>query len=220
MTHDEAPRPPNALGSAVFASDSQIINQAKLFAVIFIFVGLNITADDFGHAVLPSDVVKGVGISIVVVAVIMWLVFDWSVGRHVRKDNIPGSGPNPGRVRVFLGAIVLASLALLIAVGCTGGPLVSPYGQYFVGVLVIAQMLAPTVRAALAAFALTALGFVVAGAPWWFGELHDTSSSWTSWHYLFPVVVIAMASTWVNVSDIADDVRERKSEELGPSHGA
>ncbi|HUY51017.1 MAG TPA: hypothetical protein VMV92_35815 [Streptosporangiaceae bacterium] len=214
MDANDSPRSPNLLGWATVASAVQLDRQAKLYAAVFSAVGLNIVIDSHSDPSYVHGFVRALGFIILALGVLMYVVFLRAADFILREiaDEPKGSRVNRLSATMFLVAVAIASLALVAVVACTGGPLISPFTQYLIGALLLAQLLAPTVQAAWSAFGITAVFFLVAGMPIWFRWISSNHLGWASWHYLWPIVVVAFASTWVNVSDLAADARRRKAE--------
>jgi hypothetical protein len=207
---------PTLLGWATVATVAQLDRQTRLFAVGFTAVGANIALDDHGTAAFGT-VITALGWVIVALAGVMAAIFltpeDLILTRSEFPDKSETSRVSRPRAMVFLGAIAIASLALVVVVAFTGGPLTSPFSQYLVGALVLAQILAPTVRAAWSVVAMTAVLFAVAGGPALLRRIGMSLPEigiWPAWHYLAPIMIVAGASTWVNVSSIATEARRRR----------
>jgi len=208
-----AHRPPNLLGWATVASAAELDSQAKLYAVTFILIGFNIFADNGPPPFVPGFV-KPLGIAILALGVVMAVIFlrpeDLILkGRPGKRE---GSRVNRLNATLFIVLVFITSLMLVTVVASTGGPLISPFSEYLVGELLLAQLLAPTVQAAWSAFVTAAVLFVAAELPIWFHWISGSRLAWPPRHYLMPIVVVAIVSTWANVSAIAVDARKRRAE--------
>jgi hypothetical protein len=216
MSAKPSGRPPGVLGWATVASAIELDRQARLYGSISILIGLNIFYDNHSSAPYAPSIVKWLGLLILIFGAAMLIAFmrlDDLILKQV--SNKPGeSRVNRFSATAFIIAIAMASLTLDVVVALTGGPLISPFNQYLIGLLLLAQLLAPTVRAAWSAFGATTVLFLFAEAAVQFQWVPAYRLDWTAIHYLAPIIVVAAASTWVNVSAIAVDARKRKAESI------
>jgi hypothetical protein len=208
-------RSPNQLGWASASTNAQLDRQAKLFVAIFILIGCNIFLDS-GSAPFAPGFVRWLGVILVGSGMAMGGIFlrTGDLGLKGTADKQEGPRVNRLNATLFLVLIGISSLVLVTVVASTGGPLVSPFGQYLIAELLLAQLLAPTVQAAWSAFGSAAVLFTVAEVPIWVRWISGIRLVWPSLHYLTPIVVTAIASTWVNVSTVAIDARNRRTESV------
>jgi hypothetical protein len=208
-------RPPNLLGWASISSAAQLDRQAKLFTAVFVLIGCNIFLDD-GQAPFTPGFVRWLGVILIASGLAMAGIFLRPDDFNVKGTSGKQEGPRVNRLNAtsFVVLIGISSLVLVAVVASTGGPLVSPFGQYLVAELLLAQLLAPTVQAAWSAFGATAILFTVAEVPIWVQWISGGRLAWPSLHFLTPIIVTAIASTWVNVSTVAIDARNRRTESV------
>jgi hypothetical protein len=192
-------------------------HQAILFGALTIAMGSNILADPG-----PFELARIMGVVVLLLGALQ-IASGWQSGVLLGLSGLPPDPPaisiggeppaDAWRRRLMLQSLVATATVLAGVVAFTGGPFKSPFGQYLLGGLVLAQILAPRPGIAPMVLGITCVlaTFAAAGA-WWLPVpgLREAGSFWTAWHLLPPTAVIALASTLVNASSIATAAAARR----------
>jgi hypothetical protein len=95
----------------------------------------------------------------------------------------------------------------------SGGIIGSPFGQLLIAFFIFGQLLAPRPRATVTLFLV---GIIAASSTAVISHMIDQHHvfivSWTGWYYAVPVLLMALASTWVSYSQLLVETEERREE--------
>jgi hypothetical protein len=197
-------------------------HQAILFGALTIAMGFNIFADVWGDHPGPFEQARYLG-GLMLLPGAVQIATGVQKGFLLGLSGLPPDAPtisvdgqplaDAWRRKWMLRSLVATATLLTFVVTCTGGPFKSPFGQYLLGSLILAQILAPRPGVAPLVLGITCVLATFAGiGSWWLpvDGLRNVGSSWTAWHLLPPAAIIALSSTLVNASSIATAAAARR----------
>lgn len=165
--------------------------------LLAVSIGLDISVLDLAEAITPGIAPRS-------------YLMHGGPARRAAREAMPATARETNR---YNWALSLGLLALAFITALSGGIVGSPFGQLLIAFFIFGQLLAPLPRAT---FTLFVVGIIVAAftamASHLISEHHIVSAYWNGWYYAPPVILMALASTWVSYTQLAVESPVRREE--------